>query len=557
MSQHPRIFALTALCAATVLALSACGGGSDDPAPAPTPAPAPSPAPAPAPTPAPAPAPGSVTLKGQVAVDGPLQGVQVCLDLNGNGTCDANEPTSAATGADGQYTVSAPEAEAGSAPLIAAVPASTGILGAGTGYVLQRPANAAGGAINPLTTLVQSGIASGMTEASARANAALQLGIAEAKIDGYQDDPTVTAGAAPDSARLMALVTAAALAQGVALQVGDQSAAVSASEQLASLTWSGSGDYFVRLLQTQARAAGGEGATFVDTRYGKTGGVERPKTGTGRLYASAMLTPEGWKQCTDTVIGTTTVGTPSRSTYCEAQHSVGFSQPTPVADQTMTDLVTRWQSLGSSNTINNGSPTSALLGALGSAAFPAGAQELRRTSLVVGPEIQIDNIGTRGLLSTTARTLTELLAAYPNAGANLATAAGTLNLGLGSANDKNMRVTFGAATSATSGAAQYYECDLDASGSNLASPPNCHATTAGSYTIEKIHGENIMRFAGHPAVGAAINYTFLYTDHDWGGTVGSFVYRAHERKPDVASRLSQTMRLDGAAWSAMKTQLGL
>ena len=94
MSQHPRIFSLTALCAATVLALSAYGGGSDDPAPAPTPAPAPSPAPAPAPE------PGSVTLKGQVAVDGPLQGVQVSLDLNGNGTCDANEPTSAATGAE-------------------------------------------------------------------------------------------------------------------------------------------------------------------------------------------------------------------------------------------------------------------------------------------------------------------------------------------------------------------------------------------------------------------------------------------------------------------------
>ena len=61
--------------AAAALALTACGGsGGDDPATPVTPAPA------------------TVTLSGEVAVNGTLKNVVVCLDRNANAVCDAGEP---------------------------------------------------------------------------------------------------------------------------------------------------------------------------------------------------------------------------------------------------------------------------------------------------------------------------------------------------------------------------------------------------------------------------------------------------------------------------------
>ena len=67
--------------AAAALALTACGGsGGDDPVTPVTPAPA------------------TVTLSGEVAVNGTLKNVVVCLDRNANATCDVGEPASAPTG---------------------------------------------------------------------------------------------------------------------------------------------------------------------------------------------------------------------------------------------------------------------------------------------------------------------------------------------------------------------------------------------------------------------------------------------------------------------------
>ena len=70
-------------------------------------------------------------------------------------------------------------------------------------YVMHRPAGS-GGAINPLTTLAQAGVAAGMTEADARANVALQLAIGAAKIDNYQDDPAWDDAQVRDTARTAA-----------------------------------------------------------------------------------------------------------------------------------------------------------------------------------------------------------------------------------------------------------------------------------------------------------------------------------------------------------------
>ncbi|WP_431777877.1 hypothetical protein [Ottowia caeni] len=182
-------FALTA-----ALSLAACGGGDDSSDP-------------PAPPPPPPAPPPSVSLSGEVARNGTLKNVVVCLDLNSNDACDSGEPASAATDADGKYTVSYdPTAvpNAASSRLIAPVktgdPAASttaidsynpAVAATTTDYVLKRSAGS-GGAINPLTTLVEAGVAAGMTEAAARANVALQLAIDPAKIDGYQDDPPGT-----------------------------------------------------------------------------------------------------------------------------------------------------------------------------------------------------------------------------------------------------------------------------------------------------------------------------------------------------------------------------
>lgn len=78
--------ALVTACA--VAMLSACGGGGgDEPAPAPKPMP---------------PEPTVQSVSGRV-IDGYLVGAKVCLDLNLNGICDANEPT-AVTDAEGRYS---------------------------------------------------------------------------------------------------------------------------------------------------------------------------------------------------------------------------------------------------------------------------------------------------------------------------------------------------------------------------------------------------------------------------------------------------------------------
>ena len=123
---------------------------------------------------------------------------------------------------------------------------------------------------------------------------------------------------------------------------------------------------------------------------------------------------------------------------------------------------------------------------------------------------------------------------------------------------KTMRVAFGTPTSATSGSVQYYECDLATPGGNFANPPNCHATTTGTYGIETVSGAQILRFAGHPAVVASVGYDVVYTQIDWGGgPPNRWVYRAHATKPDYQFRFAESLRLNGAAWTAFKTQLGL
>ena len=535
--------------AAAALALTACGGGGgDDPVTPVTPAPA------------------TVTLSGEVAVNGTLKNVVVCLDRNANATCDVGEPASAPTAADGKYTLTYDPAvvtDAATARLIAPVragdpsAASTAIDSthptvavAASDYVMSRPAGS-GGAINPLTTLVQAGVAAGMTEAVARENVALQLAIAAAKVDAYQDDPATTNDQLPDTARTAALVVEAMLENKVPLVVGDQKAALTASSTLASLSYGSASDFYLQTLDRSAKAAGTAGSETTDARSGKVAGVARPEGGSaGALYRTAYLGANGWNNCSRSVAIQGTAGNPSRSVSCGVRTTVGFTTGTSVADQAMSDLVTRWQTLAS-NTINVGVSTAGLVGALGNSKFPAGAEEQVRTNLVLSSDITIDNVWTRGLPQD-RNTLETVVARYPASAVALPGPGGSLSMGITTGALRNLRVAFGAATSATAGAAQFYECDLNADQS-VAS--NCAATATGTYAMETVNGQRILRFSGQPAT-PAVNYDVVYAQVDWGGG-NQWVYRAHAIKPSLQARMSTASRLNGAAWGAMKAQLGL
>ena len=197
-----RVKALSALVSATSLVV-ACGGGSD----------------------APAPSPSAFTVTGK-AVDGPLQGVTACYDSNDNQACDSGEPVSAATGADGSFTIAniAP-ADIGKHRVIVDVPASavaadTG-QAVGAAFTMAAPATGVTGDhsvfVSPLTTLVQQQMeTSGQTAAQSSDFIKSLLGLEVSPLADF------TAAANSDNAKI-------ANAAKLVLQVQRQQAAAVAS----------------------------------------------------------------------------------------------------------------------------------------------------------------------------------------------------------------------------------------------------------------------------------------------------------------------------------------
>ncbi|WP_332747979.1 hypothetical protein [Hydrogenophaga sp.] len=539
--KHSNAFVPTALASAAMLALVACGGGGDD-----------------APT----------SLTGMVAVDGPVRNAVVCLDLNANNVCDSGEPASAPTGADGAYSVdpsTVTEQQLASSSLIApmvpgglADPGTTidmadGQATAENPYVLRQVPGKAG-QINPLTTLVAAGVLNGMTEAVARANAAEQLGIVETKIDNYQDDPAFNDAVVVDNARLMASAVATTLEDGVPLVVGDQKAAIAADQNdLRLLRYTDGSNFNYQDFMLSAKAAGEAGLSLVDGRVGQVGGVA---TDASVLYNQAYLTSNGWLRCDSTVLVTATQGVPNRSTFCNAQTAVNYRKNVSVAGRPMADVVSELQS-DSENFINTGLSTTGLLAALGAAQFPAGSNLRPGLMLTLTQPIFINSLNTDGRPQAEATSLAQLIAAKPAAGVNLATAAGSLSLGISSDESHNLRVAFTDGSDPTQGSVQYYDCDL---AGNVAS--NCEATRTGRYIVEEYADGKVkvMRFTGFtPTVMDHVrHYVEVNTNNQVNGvTGGDWVFVARQRKPDVDSNLSSNKRLNGTAWTAMKALLGI
>ena len=559
---HPLAYATHA---ALTLTLAACGGGGGGDAPpvvenngqaVVTP-----------PTLVVPPPPVLVTLTGSVMGNQAIRNAVVCMDLNANSACDADEPGSARTGVDGAYSITYDSAKVTPAQATAAALIAPMVPGAATEagttidaadpavgntarpYVL-RQAPGKAGQINPLTTLVAAGIAGGMTEAVARANVSTQLNLPPAEIDDYQSNAANNDANVQDNARWMAQAVRAALEQGVTVRVGDQSAALEAAAgDLATLRYTDSDNYFVRSFRRLAKAAGLSAVQNLDVRSGKTVGSA---TADSALYNSAYLTDKGWIRCDGP--WDSTAGTPSRSNYCGGSESVGFTVPTSVAGKTMTAVVTEMQADPASNVINNGLSVANLVTALGTAVFPESSNINMRVGLQLAPSIMISSLSNDGRPQNEAQTLEQLIAAKPASGVALPNPTGSLPLGLGSGNLRNLRVAFTGTTNATSGTVQFYECDLDSTQS-VAS--NCAATVAGTYAIGTTRGARVMRFTGNaPTV---MNNARVYAEVQNAPTVatGNWIYQARESKMDSKSAISTQKRLNATAWAAMESALSL
>lgn len=548
LKMKPLSFALSG---SALLVLSACGGGTTS-----TEAPA---------TP--------TTFTGTVTVDQAIKNAVVCMDLNANNACDADEPVSARTGADGAYILTydpakVTAAQAAGASLIAPMVPGT-ITDAATTLDAADPATSStdkayvlkqvpgkGGQINPLTSLVAVGMAQGMAENVARANVATQMGIAESKIDNYQDDPSFNADQVQDNARMMAKITAAALEAGASLEVGDQAAAVSpAAGSLATLHYTDAANFYVRTLDMLGKSAGTGPVQIVDMRSGQTNSTA---TAERTLYTQGYLSSAGWVYCNAAAAVVGTLGNPSRSTYCNTQQSAGFTVSSDVAGQTMASMVTSMQADPSTNVINNTLPTASLLAALGSASFPANAFIDQRTKLNLAQAIYINSIGDDALAATTT-SLEQLIASYPSAAVKLVKGRGTLGLGRADSQTSALRVSFSGATSPIAGVAQFYRCDYDASQDSIA---NCVATQTGTYAISTVNGVRVLRYSGNaPTI---MDHTRLHAEIAQGVSgltdgplSGSRVFVARENKATVAFNQSMSKRLNSTAWAVLKSKLGI
>lgn len=183
--------AAVAVLAAATVTLTGCGGGGGSSSTA---------------TPA-----ATTTSVQTTAIDGALSGATVCLDVNGNGVCDAGEP-SGTTDANGQATLTVPNAQVGLYPIVVMVP--VGAVDADTGpvttaYVMQAPADQTA-VVSPITTMVQAQIAtSGGSSAQAAATVQQQTGLTASPFANYTANKSTDANAAAAAtlARLIVLAT--------------------------------------------------------------------------------------------------------------------------------------------------------------------------------------------------------------------------------------------------------------------------------------------------------------------------------------------------------------
>jgi hypothetical protein len=193
LSSHLRLVPAPwiALLAATPIAfaLAACGSGTD---------------------PVDSTPPASTTTTLSVTVLDGATGATACLDLNSNGVCDPDEP-STVTDAAGKASGDVPNADVGRYPVVVMVPVGAATADSGpvtTAYTLQAPADQSA-VVSPLTTLGQARMATaGSTSAEAAAIVQARAGLKVSPFANYAADRATSADAEA-AARLARLVVIA------------------------------------------------------------------------------------------------------------------------------------------------------------------------------------------------------------------------------------------------------------------------------------------------------------------------------------------------------------
>jgi hypothetical protein len=156
----------------------------------------------------------SITITGK-AVDGALQGVTACYDLNDNRVCDAGEPTSGPSAADGSFSIpGVPQASAGAHRVIVEVPASAidadTSAAVGTAFTLVAPAtgNVDAVFVSPLTSIVQQQMdATGQSRAEAAAFIQQLAGLAASPLADFTAANSTDNAKAANVAKLVLLTT--------------------------------------------------------------------------------------------------------------------------------------------------------------------------------------------------------------------------------------------------------------------------------------------------------------------------------------------------------------
>lgn len=505
--------------------------------------------------------PQPVTLSGTVLIDQAVSKAAVCVDLNANGTCDTGEPSAPATGSDGKYTLTYQPADAAAATAFngaavlarvtpesvdAADPASTATA---KGFVLSAPAGKAA-QINPLTTLVQKAMAGGMALDAAEAAVARQLGISAAKIYDYQGDPSSASAVLPDTARTAAKVTAYALELGAPIQVAAPGAAAVASSQLGFLNYGDAQNYVYRERISDGVVQADGYARQFEARAGKTGGAATAKE---VLFPAVTLTRSGWTRCDDTVPRLATLGGPARTLLCNQSTAVASFLVTTqdVGGKSMAEVVAQLRAGDAAleaEGIRHDRSIEMDPVVLGAATFPTGSQ--LRTSLSAQlnrSPAYINNTATDRFGFTA---LEGMVAGRPASAVSLATPATVraTTMGLMGPVDANhvLRVAFIDASNA-----QFYACE--------STPPayndlgTCVAHSQSAFTISTVNGVRLLTFASFPGQAYMGGVARGYTEYD--GNV--FGFRAPAAITDEGQVLTYSSRLNGTAWAAMKTVLGI
>jgi hypothetical protein len=502
---------------ATILTLTACGGGSSTDAPT---------------------TPTKVTVSGKVVINQAVSGAVVCMDVNGNAICDSTEPTSAPTPSDGVFTISMAATDAATlagSRLLAQIPptardaAAPNAAIATTTLQLSAPTGKSN-QINPLTTLVQSGVASGLTLAKSEAAVAVQLKVSGTEIYDYQNS-TVSTGEVLDNARSMANAVLLALTKGAALKVAALESTEDPIKQLQSLRFTNSANYGYTDYTSTVIPNTGK-SQVVDIRRGMTAGVPTPES---NLYTNVYLTPTGWLRCDASgFLGTR--GTPSRSEFCGGgQLSVGTAVLTDISGKSMATVVSTMQSeLGGASSLNLDPAL------LGNQTFPAGSGLYSRTTTNLGRPTYISNINSTSEVNigNGAKTLEDYIANRRSATLNLTTGAGMAWVGYTADASHWLMVSFADATSRV----QYYSCTFNAS--NLVT--GCVALNSGTFSIGTVQGVRLMEFQSAPSYDLQ-TYSVGFVEYN-GGV-------ARVNRTLTGNRESQ--RLNGVAAEALKKALGI